>query len=652
MAVFSEDRENGRGESTQLQHHVKSFVMSRKMQAMDTTDNGSMYAPSLEDLDTEEKRIEFLQELSTSLKKCDRKVIFKEPSSLFEIISRSLSDVHPLSRNTALNILCEIIPDYGVDLDKQMNVVFLPLVQNLLHSNSSVKKATLQTLHLYFKNSKDMSVIVEYLVLYGFDNPSKAVRNELLMSMPVFLRTGFSEDNLRDIFVTIVRIVSKMDEHESTLPAVLCFDHIGQIFGSGFDSFLLGLPPTIYTVYKRTMKNSSMALDNHKFENDKQSSDGLSSSGNSLVDHNTDLSDTYEEIHSRLDTQEEPVLLLFGFVPSYIITRLDDDSNWKSRSQAMDELCKIVDQVSTPFVMIPHIEQFFSYISKFVEDVNFKVIHRTLTTIFKVVLKVGLHIRPNMEAVIEILVSKLGDPKVVIRQVNNDIALALMRNLSPSTVLNSFLTYIRHKSARVREEVINLATRALLEFPSAEFDLDVLPAKVAPMLLDSKRRVRQAVLECLAVLAQQLGQGKLHPLVTAVDKVEIQPGGDGALIAVQARLSRRMLPRVTSDGVIEYALTNSNATPIAGDHPPDIAWILAGSSGSLNDSMRQTAGNLDSPSRSGSLRRYYSAGKKKLPWQKTDQGQLDSNMVRKSVASAPVQHSVSFCCHLFFLKAV
>ena len=61
----------------------------------------------------------------------------------------------------------------------------------------------------------------------------------------------------------------------------------------------------------------------------------------------------------------------------------------------------------------------------------------------------------------------------------------------------------------MREDGINIVIFALLTFPSTEFELENLVNNIAPHVTDQKKRVRQASMECLALLAQCLGPGKV-----------------------------------------------------------------------------------------------------------------------------------------------
>ena len=118
----------------------------------------------------------------------------------------------------------------------------------------------------------------------------------------------------------------------------------------------------------------------------------------------------------------------------------------------------------------------------------------------------------------------------------------LMVICHPLTITNVVLLQLRHKNAKVdiycnfnsflhislkqisniivlifvpiclsqmREDSINVIIFALLTFPSNEFGLENLITTIGPHVTDHKKRVRQASMECLALLAQCLGPTKV-----------------------------------------------------------------------------------------------------------------------------------------------
>ena len=114
---------------------------------------------------------------------------------------------------------------------------------------------------------------------------------------------------------------------------------------------------------------------------------------------------------------------------------------------------------------------------------------------------------------------------------------------------------------------------------------------MVPTLVDPKKRVRQASQECVAILAAFMGPTKAAPLIRSIELLESHfERGAGVLNAVQARLSRRQLPRITADGLVEYSLQiprsalryNTSSRGRSGSplrnkkYGADIEWILAG----------------------------------------------------------------------------
>ena len=141
----------------------------------------------------------------------------------------------------------------------------------------------------------------------------------------------------------------------------------------------------------------------------------------------------------------------------------------------------------------------------------------------------------------------------MVRIENYRVIKKLMLVAKPNVVLNHFFDHIGDKRALIREDVLNIVMYALLTFPSNEFDLKNIAATVVPTLVDPKRRVRQASQECVAILAAFMGPSKSAPLIRSIELLESHfERGAGVLNAVQARLSRRQLPRITQDGLVEY----------------------------------------------------------------------------------------------------
>ncbi|KFV73321.1 Protein FAM179B, partial [Struthio camelus australis] len=182
--------------------------------------------------------------------------------------------------------------------------------------------------------------------------------------------------------------------------------------------------------------------------------------------------------------------------------------------------------------------------------------------------------------------------------------------------------HLRHKNSRVREEVVNICMVALLTYPSQDLDLSKLALDLAPALVDSKRRVRHAALEAFALLASSMGPGN-------IDAVELQDDGDGVMHAVQARLARKTLPKLTDQGFVEYAVPLPSSGHSSGPCLPrgaDTDWLLAGSRTQsarshceyhARDAVQSSGSHSACAAPGACPRRVLSAGKgkNKMPWE-------------------------------------
>jgi len=210
------------------------------------------------------------------------------------------------------------------------------------------------------------------------------------------------------------------------------------------------------------------------------------------------------------------------------------------------------------------------------------------------------------------LIPRMMDQNLMVRQAVVQLVMRLMQATSPVTVIGIMSDNVHHKSPRVRQMTVDLVTAALLTHPRCDFDLPALCGIAVPALVDQKKAVRHAAMECVAAVAQALGAGKLQPLMSAVDRVEEEPKYEGLMAAVQARLSRRQLPSVTDKGLVEYATTvRGTVTGV------DVDWIRSGLY-SLDSPVRSESFEVKTSTASPSRHHVGMSAKSlhKLPWEK------------------------------------
>lgn len=311
-------------------------------------------------------------------------------------------------------------------------------------------------------------------------------------------------------------------------------------------------------------------------------------------------------------------MMIYGLIPQELHQQLLDQQNYQSRTSGVEELKMLLLELDLQQLPSACIADFIQFLRRLLDDNNFKVLHGALQLLSLLVQKLGVDVERYYKEIAAVTVRALGDSRSVARQEYMSVFQQLMRAVGPQRVLDLLLSQLRHRNSRVREDAINIITAAMLTHPRKDFDIPSLCLEAAPALVDSKRKVRHAALELFAVLDYCLDTGKKQPLMRAVERVELTADAQGLMAAVQARRARHILPRLSADGTLEYALAlprpGHRRLPQLGSGA-DLDWVL---NGGRVHSSRGTLTSADADQESAPQRRIASAGrgKNKLPWER------------------------------------
>lgn len=569
------------------------------------------------------KRVEILEQLIVTVKRNSGRLPYSDHESIFRGLALALSDSNWEIRLKCIVLLQELIPSLQDNLDHCMTLVINKLIPNIGDSKVTLRKAVISTLHRYMKHTKQLPNLLHSIVNIGLENEDSRVRREMINALPMLLTKEYTSANLYGIVQSLAKkLLDTSTEDNLKDVSLTTLQSIENLLGEDqFIVYIQKLSPSLRKYYLQL---------SDKLEN------GYSADNNELTGMSTSRSSRYQA--AGLDRHDMHMdSLEFGFIPSHIMTRINDQKDFKTRAQAVEDLKAVILELTQSDInhkLVPHMIPFMTFLSTLLDDSNFKIITVTLEILYYVVERLGTSVKSYTKNIVTVLSKRMGDNKVVIRQSVMRVLIKMMQCYSPQLVLTVIFENLTHRNSRVRQETINFIIAALLTFPSYEFDLPNICLVVGPTLTDVKRQVRQAALECFAVLAQAMGNGRLQPLVQAVDQVELSSEGEGLMAAVQARLARRQLPRLNVEGLVEYATpVPSSATqrsPSA-NASADTEWILAvgGASArtargsdymdleSVASSARSTPGFSDYSAPTPVPRRFMSAGRgrNKLPWE-------------------------------------
>ncbi|KAG8013610.1 TOG array regulator of axonemal microtubules protein 1 [Nibea albiflora] len=318
-----------------------------------------------------------------------------------------------------------------------------------------------------------------------------------------------------------------------------------------------------------------------------------------------------------------------GLISQELQEQLLDLKNYQNRTNGVEELKRILSDVDMKSVPSGSVEEFINFLPRLLDDSNFKVLYGTLQVLNLLIQKLDTGVDKYFRQIVLVALKALGDTRTVTRNEYMNVFCQLMKTVAPQQILDLVIGNLKHKNSRVREDVLNIIMAAMLTHPRKEFNIPKLCFEVAPYLADSKRKVRHATLELFAVFDHCLDTGKKQPLMKAVDMVELNEDAEGLMAAVQARRARHVLPKLSSEGTVEYGLV----VPKPGQRGSlqygsgaDLDWVMNGGRISSARSHR-TEPDSDRLYGYGSLgsltddlplqRRIVSAGKgkNKLPWE-------------------------------------
>ncbi|XP_069772437.1 TOG array regulator of axonemal microtubules protein 1 isoform X2 [Narcine bancroftii] len=573
------------------------------------------------------KRTGALKTLRLRVRQNAGRLVFSNKKELFSTLNEVLVDDRGEVKVAGLQLISEFIQGSDSDLEYFRAAVLPLLIWSLRDDSLHVHKELVQTLHACLKCPSIAKDVFWALIEHGFESNDPSVRKAATVVLPILLTEEFKNDNLFDITLCLAKKLNG-DSVDDSFSAFATMEHIKHHLGEEeFNSYLKRLPLTLRRDYNKLMeiKYESQAKLNGdvvpELELNRNFRTNSQFRGRSIIEDISQLSKPVSNDHSNLQ---------FEIIPQELYIRLLDQEDYKSRMCAVEELKNVIESFSFMALSSTAILDFTGFLSTLLEDSNFKVVHGTLEIINLLVVKLNNDVVNYLKPIIFATMKVLGDNKIVTKQECMKVFMGLMKWVRPQKILDILLDNIKHKNSRVREEILNIAIASLLTFPSEKFDLPNLCVVIAPTLIDSKRKVRHAALEAFAVLSSSFGSNKTF-LIKAVDAVELREDGDGVMAAIQARLARRALPKLTLQGLVEYAIPMPSSAHGRGMQAPlgaDTEWLLAGgrtqSAHSYHGDREHRSVGYGSPSPNTdeytSFRRVLSAGrgKNKLPWECTN----------------------------------
>jgi hypothetical protein len=508
--------------------------------------------------------------------------------------------------------LIPLLPD--CELDHCYSIVLPKVIGNLGHFSTDVRRASLRLLHVYMRYTHNLQKVLKMYITHGLTNHGdKSAQKGSILSIPLlFTEDEFSNENLFILVESLAHLLVTADS-QLFYPVFLSLQRLESLVGrERFRRYLTHVRPDAVLLYHRVLSRSTTSSTGDSTNGDEIVPAAASRCDNKSHDHRKD---EFTDVH-RMTTRYTPVDvgppletgaaggtspskskkkqetlprpteiqpgLSYGVFPRLLIRRALSEK-MPEKLDALRQILVILNEGHDVLItaLTDHLHDFIKTFARALMDSpNYKVTLYTLDILSAVVERLKLSVLgSSLTSMMALMIQHLGDSRTLVREHNIRVIHRLMYSLPAQVVLDSLLEHKYHRNAKVREELVNRVTAAVLSFPKKDLNLGRLCHEVTPMLVDHKRVVRTAALESVAVLAHALGPINVDTIFSTVKAVQSSCDAYGLLMAVQSRLARRELARCLPDGTVRHVLNPINFASWLpnDDQDADIEWIMLGS---------------------------------------------------------------------------
>uniref|UniRef100_A0A915PW11 TOG domain-containing protein n=1 Tax=Setaria digitata TaxID=48799 RepID=A0A915PW11_9BILA len=491
---------------------------------------------------------------------------FVKKGDLFKQLERLLMDDRWEVQHQCIKFLHDALPTFGNHESLQYMewciTYLLPCVVTKLGSPKiTIRRITNQMLTAYLKLEPGaFSVVQEVIVSFLLsDENNSRMKDEALKEIPNLMLAEYVDKNWKLLISGLAEMMLTVSPERCTNIARLLAHFNAYLGAEKLWKILSELTNEQYEICK---KYEQMITETSEITKESLKSK--------------------EKVPSSIDVE---LRYRFGIIPVLTSTMLSNETDPTSRIVALEQVRDILNGITPEDVrkFATHLHSYFLTLGNVLDDLNFKVDALCLDVLCLTLEKVGPLLAPYVQQIIGLISKHFGNQKSTIKKKIMAICMTTMRHCSPKSVISYLCLYSEHQSSRIREEILNIMTAALLTFDSHSINLKAIADIVVPLLADQKRRVRLAAFELFAVFAH-LSNDSTERLLKSVADLEQKVRAYGLLSAVKERILRKSLPKIRSDGLIEYAIPlgagiSMNRGGWKSDNL-DYEWIMSGSSGS------------------------------------------------------------------------
>lgn len=375
------------------------------------------------------------------------------------------------------------------------------LLENLIQSSSSsklhVKQISIDLIYSYMKLTENITNCFNKFIKSGIENSNSSIAKQFMDPTLCILLT--EEFQNQEYLLLMKALCNQLNNPNHESAAFKCLNKIETITtNEKFNTWLSKLPANLKTNYSNYKNKTQFGG---------LTADMTNSFGTFANAHTNSLLNEFETI------EETSKKMKFNIINQSTVQKLSGEDEIQ-RLQAIKQLETTIRSLNDVKIVYPYYQDFITYMNNFLDDSNYEIRLASLKIITVFVEKLGVNVNQCYRVLCNCarqVTSQTHQSKTMKQSLNSMLLMAIELMNNPILLLDCLLEKIKDRNAKAREEIINIVITSVLKFPSDQYaSLRKIFFQVAALLVDIKRNVRHAALECLALLYDRIKQAVRH----------------------------------------------------------------------------------------------------------------------------------------------
>lgn len=434
-----------------------------------------------------ESRLEGIKILHSKLKGNKNKSIFSDNFEISRVLAVVLFDKEFDVRIQALCFVSDFISDFQSNEDNCIHTLIPALLNCLEDPRSGVQLNAIKILKKCLVNANNFQSALEKIIIEGIYSKSK--------------KRSLSSINKIHFIVEEYKDSSSLSRLIQALFNQLNNKHLQSAVFNALRNLSKGVDEQLFQYWCQNVPEESIKT--YKL----MKKTGRVPSASSNHQGKQDEPDTMREIrdYDKPPPTDAPNKLMYGFLPQSLCDKLSAKEPYLLKQEAFEEVRLQLEMNSQQPALMHHLPDFIEFLMRIFDVSNAQINSSCISILTHLITKYNSNLRTSIHTLISGLMPFVCSK---ISQLKDNIYKLMVLIFSHIGARDSFAAlskYLSHSKVKLRQEALNIFIIVLLLVNLDHHVMQEWVPEIFKTLLDSNRFVRQASMECCAVIGMFSG---------------------------------------------------------------------------------------------------------------------------------------------------